>query len=102
MVMLQRYFTLLMAALIAGTMLGCARDRPITERVEDQAIETRVKAALLGAPDVAGTSIQVEVLNGDVQLSGFVRTRQEAQRAIEITQRVQGVRKVINKMSVRS
>ena len=56
----------------------------------------------LGAPDVSGTAITVEVRNGQVQLSGFVKSKAEAQRAIELTQRVEGVRNVINKMTIRA
>ena len=74
----------------------------MSQRTEDQAIETRVKAALLKAPDVSGSSIQVEVLRGEVQLSGFVKSKAEVQRAIDVTRGVSGVKNVINKMSIRS
>lgn len=48
----------------AAPLAGCASDRSIGTRVDDQTIETKVKAALLGAPDVTGTAVSVEVRNG--------------------------------------
>ena len=86
----------------SGTRSSSGSERSVGERTEDQALETRVKAALLKAPDVSGASIQVEVLRGEVQLSGFVKSKAEVQRAIEVTRGVSGVRNVINKMSIRS
>ena len=98
----RRNFALMLPVLSIVTLAGCAGNRTVGTRVDDQTIETKVKAALLGAPDVSGTSVSVEVRNGEVQLSGFVKSRAEAQRAIELAQRVDGVRKVTNKISVRN
>ncbi len=99
---LRRNFAFMLPLVFAMSLLGCASDRGIGQRVDDQTIETKVKAALLGAPDVSGTAISVEVRNGEVQLSGFVKSQAEAQRAIELARRVDGVTRVLNKMSVRS
>lgn len=99
---LHRRFIGMLSLLFAVLVAGCAADRPIGKRIDDQTIETKVKAALLAAPDVSGTAVSVEVRNGDVQLSGFVKSQAEAQRAVELARRVDGVRNVINKMTVRS
>jgi len=99
---LRRYFGLMVCLVLAGSLLGCAGDRSFGQRIDDQTIETKVKTALVGAPDVSGSAISVEVRDGDVQLSGFVKSQAEAQRAIDLARRVEGVRKVINKMTVRS
>lgn len=98
----RRNFALMLPLFCAASLAGCAGNRSFGTRVDDQTIETKVKAALVGAPDVSGTSIAVEVRNGEVQLSGFVKSRAEAQRAVELTRRVDGVTRVIDKMSVRS
>jgi osmotically-inducible protein OsmY len=100
----------MLSVFLALSVIGCAggsssssgSDRGVAERTEDQALETRVKAALLKAPDVSGASIQVEVLRGEVQLSGFVKSKAEVQRAIDAARSVSGVRNVINKRSIRS
>ena len=110
---LQRHAGWMLSVFLAFSVVGCASDgtstsrssgsdRSVAERTDDQAIETRVKAALLKAPDVSGSSIQVEVLRGEVQLSGFVKSKAEVQRAIDVTRGVSGVRNVINKISIRS
>ena len=99
---LQKSCALILSFFLALALVGCASDRPIGQRVDDQTIETKVKAALIAAKDVSGTAIQVEVRNGEVQLSGFVKSKEEAQRAIDVARRVDGVRSVSNKMTVRS
>ena len=98
----RRYFAWLLPLFIGLSLVGCASDRSVGQRVDDQTIETKVKAALLGAPDVSGTAISVEVRNGEVQLSGFVKSQTEAQRAIDLSRRVDGVTRVLNRMSVRT
>lgn len=97
----QQYRALVLSLFLAMGLLGCASDRGVAQRVEDQTIETKVKAALLGAPDVSGTSISVEVRNGEVQLSGFAKSQAEVQRAIDLARRVDGVTRVINRISIR-
>ena len=107
---LHRHVGLVFAAVLALSAVGCASDgtsssgsnRTVSQMTVDQAIETKVKAALVNAPDVSGTSIQVEVLRGEVQLSGFVKSKAQIQRAIDVTRGVSGVRNVINKMSLRA
>ena len=106
----HRHMAWMLSVFLALSLIGCASegtsssggDRSMGQRTEDQALETRVKAALLKAPDVSGTSIQVEVLRGEVQLSGFVKSKAEAQRAIDIARGVSGVKNVINRTSIRS
>ncbi|MES2564640.1 MAG: BON domain-containing protein [Pseudomonadota bacterium] len=97
----KQAYALILSFFFALALVGCATDRPIGQRVDDQTIETKVKAALIAAKDVSGTAIQVEVRNGEVQLSGFVKTQAEAQRAIDVTRKVDGVRSVNNRMTVR-
>src|SRR5688572_3541439 len=106
---LHRHLRWMLSVFLALSVIGCAggssssgSERSVAQRTDDQALETRVKAALLKAPDVSGTAIQVEVLRGEVQLSGFVKSKAEAQRAIDTARSVSGVRNVINKMSIRS
>ena len=108
---LQRHLGWMLSVFLALSLIGCAgggsssasgSDRSVGQVTEDQALETRVKAALLQAKDVTGTAIQVEVLRGEVQLSGFVKSKAEIQRAVEVARGVSGVKNVINKMSIRS
>ena len=95
-----RLLRAIVGAFIALAALGCAHDTSFGQKVDDTVITSKVKAALVADPDVAGTSIQVETLRGDVQLSGFVKSAVQARRAVDLASRVEGVDRVINKMSL--
>ena len=75
--------TILAAAAISMTLLtvvGCAVSRgqqTAGAYVDDSAITASVKTRMLENPDVAGTSITVETLNGTVMLSGFAKSQKE-------------------------
>lgn len=91
-----------LSAFLALTMIGCAHDTSVGQKVDDTVITSKVKTALLGDPDVSGLAIGVDTVRAQVQLSGFVDSAAQAQRAIAITKRVEGVDEVINKMSVKA
>lgn len=59
--------------------------------VDDAAITTKVKAALLGNKMVSGLEISVETNQGVVALQGQVKTESEAHTAIEIAASTRGV-----------
>jgi len=56
---------------------------------------------MLEDPQVAGTSITVETLNGTVMLSGFAKNQTEKSTAGTIARSVDGVRSVKNEITVR-
>src|SRR3990172_8383498 len=69
--------------------------------VDDSAITTKVKAALLAEPGIRSYQISVETFKGVVQLSGFVDTQQQKSKAGEIVWSVDGVRSVKNNILVK-
>jgi osmotically-inducible protein OsmY len=71
------------------------------EYVDDSAITTKVKYALLADPDVKSLDISVETFKGVVQLSGFVNDKEQARKAVEITRSVDGVKSVTNSLIVK-
>jgi hyperosmotically inducible protein len=77
----------------AGTTVG-------TE-IDDSVVTTRVRSALLADHDVKSFEIKVETRKGQVQLSGFVDTRERIDRAIALVRSVEGVKGVENAMSVK-
>ena len=101
MTLAKRCSAALLSAVLGMTVVACAHDSTMGQRLDDPTVTTKVKAALLADPDVKGTAVQVETLRGEVQLSGFVDSDAQARRAVDIAQRVEGVDRVINKMSVR-
>ena len=64
-------------------------------------ITTKVKTALIGEKNLNSTQISVETFKGKVQLSGFVSSQADANRAIETARKVTGVKGVINSMVIR-
>ena len=72
------------------------------EYLDNTAITTKVKAELLGAKGISSNDISVTtVKDGVVQLSGFVPTEAQRQRAAEIARAVAGVKQVDNDIRVR-
>jgi c(7)-type cytochrome triheme protein len=68
------------------------------EYVDDAVITAKVKAAVLEEPSLKSAEINVETLKGTVQLAGFVRSRADINKAVEVAKRVKGVKSVKNDM----
>lgn len=91
-------------ALVVAMMAGCAGSRTQArtgEAVDDGVIGTKVKAALLADDEVSGLPIEVDTYKGTVQLSGFVNASTQSEKAEQIARRVDGVKEVINKLTVK-
>lgn len=94
-------------AILTGVTLastGCAVWRGQTDAgtyVDDRAISTAVKAKLLEDKMVGGMSINVDVLNGSVALSGFAKSNAEKAQAEALARNTKGVREVRNNLVVR-
>ena len=71
------------------------------EYIDDSVITGKVKAAFAADPTVKATQVQVETFKGTVQLSGFVDSRESAQRAVELARGVKGVKSVKNDTVIR-
>lgn len=69
--------------------------------VDDPIITTKVKSALLADPNVKSFDIAVVTRKGEVQLSGFVDSQAQIDRAIAIAHKVDGVTSVGNEMSIK-
>jgi osmotically-inducible protein OsmY len=83
---------------------GCAVSRgqqTTGAYLDDTHITTQVKSRMLSNPDVAGTSISVETLNGTVLLSGFAKSALEKSTAERIARDVNGVKSVKNEITIR-
>lgn len=101
---IRTIFAALIATAALLTASGCAVSRgqqTVGAYVDDTTITTQVKSRLFENPDVAGTSISVETLNGVVMLSGFAKNATEKQTAESLARQVNGVRSVKNEIAVR-
>lgn len=69
--------------------------------IDDSAITAKVKAAVFEDSTLKSAEINVETYKGVVQLSGFVRSRGDINRAVEVTRKIKGVKSVSNSMVVK-
>ncbi|QSA97748.1 BON domain-containing protein [Methylococcus sp. EFPC2] len=86
------------------TAVGCAsttKHEGTGEYVDDSVITAKVKAQLFDEPDLRSGQINVETFKGVVQLSGFVGSQANINRAVEIARSVSGVKSVKNAMRLR-
>lgn len=78
-----------------------ATGREVGEALDDATITAKVMSALFQAPDVKVLDVKVETDKAVVQLSGFVASQAQMDKAVEVAKGVRGVREVLNKMSVK-
>jgi osmotically-inducible protein OsmY len=100
----QRSWFALSLAMFILLVGGCAAQpsRESTgEYIDDAAITTKVKAALVADKEVSALDVKVETFRGVVQLSGFADNQREISRAVSVSRGVKGVRSVKNDMRVK-
>lgn len=110
-----------MIAIAAGLGIsGCERDKhaniPATgsvtegttkpratvgQTVDDAATTAKVKTVMLADPDVKGLQINVDTKDGVVTLSGTVDNPAQAEKAVQIATRAEGVKAVNNNLNTR-
>jgi osmotically-inducible protein OsmY len=85
-------------------VLGCgstATRESTGQYFDDSVITSKVKTAILNEPSLKVLQINVETYKNIVQLSGFVSTGAEMDKAVDVAGAVQGVRSVKNDMRFR-
>lgn len=78
-----------------------SHERGNREYFDDTVITTKVKAAIFHEPSLKSAEINVETFKGTVQLSGFVSSRADINKAVEVARGVGGVTSVKNDMRVK-
>jgi osmotically-inducible protein OsmY len=105
----RRVLHAFLAATGAAVLGACASDRqPETKRTtgeftNDAALTAKVKSAI--ATDVGArtaAAINIETYRGVVQLTGFVASREQSQRAEAAAKKVEGVKSIKNDVRVKS
>jgi osmotically-inducible protein OsmY len=96
---------LLAAFLAAGcaSTTGARQDsaqRSTGQVIDDATITSKVKAALLADPEVAGLKINVDTSNGKVTLKGEVKTLALWRKAESLARGVDGVQAVNNRLVI--
>ena len=94
----------LFAIVAAAGIIGCAstaKTEGTGEYVDDTVITAKVKAAILEQPGLKSAEINVETFKGVVQLSGFVRSQENINTAVQVARNVKGVSSVKNDMRLK-
>ncbi len=100
----NRFTTFVFTILLLVSFLGCAstsKQEGTGEYIDDAVITTKVKTAIFNDPNLKSSEINVETFKGVVQLSGFVSSRADINRAVEIARGIAGVKSVKNDMRVK-
>lgn len=101
---LGKYLSALFLAVTLVAAVGCAstsKQEGTGEYVDDTVITSKVKAAIFNEPTLKVAEINVETFKGVVQLSGFVSSRSDINKAVEVARGVSGVKSVKNDMRVK-
>ena len=101
---LNKSISAVFLGIVLATALGCASTSTkegTGEYVDDTVITTKVKAAIFNEPSLKSSEINVETFKGVVQLSGFVNSQADINRAVEVAGSVKGVTSVKNDMRVK-
>ena len=72
-----------------------------SEYVDDAVVTAKIKGDILKEPSLKSTEINVETYKGVVQLSGFVRSKADIDKAVQVARGVKGAASVKNDMIVK-
>ena len=94
----------LLSTLLLGSIAGCTdnvKRESTGEYLDDMVLSTKVRATFLGDSRLKVRSINVETYKNVVQLSGFVDSKQEADRAAQLASTIKGVKAVNNSLIIK-
>lgn len=105
----KHYFSLLstitgLAIMLLIVTVGCSstsKQESTGEYFDDTLITTKVKAAILDEKELKSAEVNVETFKGVVQLSGFVNSQSDINKAANIARNINGVKSVKNDMRVK-
>jgi osmotically-inducible protein OsmY len=103
MTQLKRFPAFFLTVLLAF-VVGCAttsKQEGTGEYIDDAVLTTKVKAAVFNEPSLKSAEVNVETFKGVVQLSGFVSSQADINKAVEVARGVKGVKSVKNDMRVK-
>lgn len=101
---LGKYLTALFLAFALVSVVGCAapaKQQSVGAYIDDATVTARVKAMIFDDPGLRASEINVETFDGVVQLSGFVSSQAEINRAVQLVRGVNGVKSVKNDMRLK-
>ena len=98
-----QHYSAVVAALALMVSLGCAStstQESTGEYLDDSVITTKVKMTIFNEPSLKSSEINVETFKGVVQLSGFVNSQSDINKAVQVASAVSGVKSVKSDMRI--
>ena len=86
---------------VTGCATGNRYEQSTGERIDDHGTSSRVRSALGDDTQYKYGGVNVETFKGTVQLSGFVNSRDQKNRAGDLSRKVTGVKEVVNNITVK-
>jgi osmotically-inducible protein OsmY len=97
-------FVPFLLVIMLASFMGCASTSTkegTGEYVDDSVITAKVKAEIFKDDSLKSSEINVETFKGVVQLSGFVNSQEDIDKAVKVARTVKGVTSVKNDMRVK-
>ena len=99
-----RLSALLLLAVAFGGLTACGSTPTSSstgQYLDDTAITAKVKTAIFNDASLKSAEINVETFKGVVQLSGFVNSEADINRAVSVARGIAGVKSVKNDMRLK-
>ncbi|WP_018149967.1 BON domain-containing protein [Leeia oryzae] len=99
-----KYLSAFFIAFSLLSVAGCGsmhRHQETGAYMDDRTLSIKVKEAIFDDPTLKVFEINVTTYQGVVQLSGFVRSRTDANRAMTVARNVRGVTNVVDDMQIK-
>jgi osmotically-inducible protein OsmY len=99
----KRLATIFFSFLLVA-VAGCAstsKSEGTAGYIDDTVITSKVKAEIFNEPSLKSRELNVETFKGAVQLSGFVSSQAEINKAVQVARNVKGVKSVKNDMRIK-
>jgi osmotically-inducible protein OsmY len=96
--------SLAFSAAALTVLMGCAatsQSEGTGQYIDDSVITTKTKSAIFNDPMLKATEINVETYKGRVQLSGFVNSQADINKAVNLARGIPGVVSVKNDMRLK-
>jgi hyperosmotically inducible protein len=90
-----------LAVIITGCTTGSRYHQSTGEYIDDHGLSSDVMKALKHDPQFKYDDVRVVTFKGVVQLSGFVNTKEQKNRAGDIATKVVGVKEMENNITVK-
>lgn len=90
-----------MLLIAAGCSSTSKDERSEGRTTDDKKITKTIEKDLMNDPTYKFTQVQVSTFGGVVQLGGFVNTQDEKDRAAQVAQNVDGVKQVVNSLTLK-